>query len=81
MKSIVEQQSLTLTIISKNNKVESYIGSDVLKSAVKPHFNKSIEVTAPLEDNGDAEGTIVKTLHQGDEGYILAVLIDVVKIN
>jgi len=84
MKSEIHSGDLELTVISKNNKVESFKGNSTIKSLVKDCFNKSIDViTCTEENNGSLISHVQKviTLNPGDKDYIQAVLIERIQNN
>jgi len=79
MKSRIKFNDLELIVESKNNKITSYMGSEVLKELVSKHFKKPITVLTPGSSKDFGDITEAKILRPGDKRYIQAVLIEVIQ--
>jgi len=80
MKSKIQLNDLELTVISKNNKVESFDGDVSIKKLVKHYFTKPITVVTceeEVEDGFVANVMKEKIINPGDKDYIMAALIEI----
>lgn len=82
MKHKVKLENLEVVVESKNNKLVNIKGDTAIKTVIKKYFEKPVKIiiAGPKEVEGIAvDSTVASELKPGEDGYISAVLVNILR--